>query len=35
MNLGSLFQMNPKELEWGVVGATAGTVVSAWLGAFL
>lgn len=32
MNLGSLFQMNPKEFEWGVVGAAAGTIVSAWLG---
>jgi len=32
MNLGSLFQMNPKELEWGVVGATAGTMASMWLG---
>lgn len=32
MNLGSLFQMNPKEFEWGVVGAAAGTIVSVWLG---
>lgn len=32
MSLGSLFQMNPREFEWGVVGAAAGTIVSAWLG---
>jgi len=32
MNLGSLFYLNAKEFEWGVVGAAAGTIVSAWLG---